>query len=199
MIATIASTLATIQHEPRLLPRLKTILLAASFLCGLAAPFASANCLGKVTQNHPLITMPEVAPRAESPDTVRPALSSPFSIVGLWNLSFYYKGQVVDVAFDAWHDDGTEVLNDYTDPVEGNVCLGVWTQTGPQTYTLTHPSWYFDKNGVLQGTVVIQETVTVSADGNSLNGTYTDNVYDLNGKVLETYSGKLKATRIKPA
>ena len=46
-------------------------------------------------------------------------------IMHYWNVNFLSSGEVVDVAFDAWHSDGTEILNDYPDPIEGNVCLGL--------------------------------------------------------------------------
>jgi hypothetical protein len=51
-------------------------------------------------------------------------------IIGLWDIKFYSGGQLVDEGFDAWHGDGTETLNDTPPPVTGNVCLGVWAQTG---------------------------------------------------------------------
>lgn len=122
----------------------------------------------------------------------------PATIVGLWNITFTSGGEVVDVAFDAWHSDGTEILNDYTNPIEGNVCLGVWVQTGPRTYKLKHPSWSFDTSGNLLGTVIISEKVTVSPDGNSFSGSYTYDVYDTTGKFQIEYTGQVKATRITP-
>lgn len=199
MIAATASTASTNQPQPRRLSRLKQILLTAFLSFGVAVPFASANCLGKgLIQPQSFVAlhaMPAAAERqalAASPDA-----KVSVSIVGLWNLTFLYQGQVVDVAFDAWHQDGTEVLNDYTNPIEGNVCLGVWQQTGPRSYTLKHPSWYFDTNGNLLGTVVIHETITLSPDGNSFTGSYTDDVYDVSGNLLEALSGQLEASRIK--
>jgi hypothetical protein len=102
----------------------------------------------------------------------------------------------VDQAFDVWHSDGTEILNDYTDPIEGNVCLGVWTQTGPETYQLKHPSWTFDINGNLTGTAYILETITVGSGGNEYGGPYTINFFDLSGNPVGTYPGTIKAYRI---
>jgi hypothetical protein len=199
MIGTHTSTAATLQPKPRLLAMAKQLLLTAFLTFGMAVPWASANCLGKgLTQPQLAKNMPAMSALPGHADATDVETTSAVSIVGLWNLKFIYKGDVVDVAFDAWHSDGTEVLNDYTDPVEGNVCLGVWEQTGPSTYKLKHPSWYFDEKGVLQGTVVIYETVTLSNDGNSFSGSYTDDIYDVNNNLLEQLSGPLKATRIKP-
>ena len=200
MNCTNPSTVATLHPKPRVLAVVKQVLLTAFLTFGLAVPFASANCLGKGLTQPPLVpTIPVIQAPAEEPDSARAETSSAATIVGLWNLKFYYQGQIVDVAFDAWHEDGTEVLNDYTDPINGNVCLGVWEKTGPSSYRLKHPSWLFDNNGVLLGTVVIYETITLSKDGTSFNGYYTDDVYDVNGALQEQYEGPLKATRIKPS
>ncbi|MGD0629749.1 MAG: hypothetical protein ABR987_10360 [Terracidiphilus sp.] len=198
MIATNPSTAVNPQPKPRLLARARQLLLAAFLTFGLAVPFASANCLGKaLTQPHSASRMPALSAPAEPSNPTGVEADMAATIVGLWNLNFYYQGQVVDVAFDAWHSDGTEVLNDYTDPIEGNVCLGVWERTGANTYTLKHPSWYFDGNGVLLGTVVIHEIVTISADGNKFSGRYADDIYDVTGNLLEELTGTLAATRIK--
>lgn len=199
MIDTNASTVATTQPKLPLLAGSKQILLTAFLLAGLAVPIASANCLGKgLTQPQRSPVYQATPATQEQGETAAAGPLSLVSITGLWNLNFIYEGQVVDVAFDAWNSDGTEILNDYTDPVEGNVCLGVWEQAGPRTYKLKHPSWYFDNYGNLLGTVVIHEVVTLSQDGNSFTGTYTDDVYDVSGNLLEAYSGQLMATRIKP-
>ena len=102
--------------------------------------------------------------------------------MGLWNVTFYSAGAVVDQAFDVWHSDGTEILNDFTNPIEDNVCLGVWVQTGPQTFKLKHPSWTFDTSGTLTGTAYIVETVTVGPGGNEYAGPYTVYLYDTLGR-----------------
>ena len=194
------------QELPRMLNR---ILTATLLTCGLAVPSASAKCF----QNQPLpLSMPAVTPAQPAlpgasamiaPSRIPQAeaatsSTSSASIVGLWNLTVTSGGQVVDVGFDMWHSDGTEVLNDYTNPIEGNVCLGVWKQTGPRTYKLTHPSWYFDGAGNLLGTVVIHETVVLNGDGNSYTGSSTEDVYDVYGNFQGALTGELSATRIKP-
>jgi len=89
---------------------------------------------------------------SQSPAAVTAPAPGSAAIVGLWNVTFYSAHVLVDQALDAWHSNGTEILNDFTDPIEDNACLGVWTQTGPQTFKLKHPSWTFDINGVLTGT-----------------------------------------------
>jgi hypothetical protein len=135
---------------------------------------------------------------AETPATsVAQTFGTP-SIVGLWQVSFLYDGEVFDEAFDAWHSDGNEVLNDYTNPIEGNVCLGVWEQTGKNTFKLKHPSWTFDSGGNLTGTAIIRETVIVNAGAQSYSGPVTVDVYDLSGNLTATYSEQVEAKRITP-
>jgi len=180
--------------------RSKQILMAA-FLCfGMATPEAHAKCVRDFTQAVETPAIPaEVAPPgnpAAREALLGPSLSS--GIVGLWKVTFSSAGEIVDVAFDAWHSDGTEILNDYTNPIEGNVCLGVWEQTGVRSFRLKHPSWSFDTTGALLGTVVIRENVTLGPDCNSYKGTYRYDIYDTAGAFVTELTGTLTATRIKP-
>ena len=118
------------------------------------------------------------------------------SIVGLWRVTFTVGGQIVDEGFDVWHSDGTEVLNDTVAPSTGNVCLGVWQQTGRRTYKLKHPSWTYDANGVLTGTAIIRENVTIDRSGRTFSGTQTLDVYDLNNNLLFHGEGEITGKRI---
>ena len=191
-----AGARTTVRHIAGRLPILFTLFL--SFV--LASPSAFAACGGRNLARRNALLPTEA--RAELLPSVSAEATSnvvPSSIVGLWNVKFTSGGEVVDVAFDAWHSDQTEILNDYTPPAEGNVCLGVWQQVGVNTYKLKHPSWSFDINGNLLGTVVIRETVKVSSNGNSYSGTYAYDIYDVNGDFLEEFTGTIAATRIRPS
>jgi hypothetical protein len=77
------------------------------------------------------------------------------------------------------------------------VCLGVWRQTGHNTYKLKHPAWNFDASGVLLGTVVLHETITIDTDGKAYNGSFVYDVYDLSGNLISETTGDLKAERIE--
>lgn len=136
------------------------------------------------------------APRIEALD-LKKADASPSGagMVGLWKVVYFSGGVVVDQAFDAWHSDGTETLNDTPPPATGNVCLGVWSQKG-NVYKLNHPSWTFDANGNLNGTAVIRESVTVDSHGNSFSGTFTVDVYDLSNNLLYHVAGTVSGERI---
>ena len=118
------------------------------------------------------------------------------SIVGLWKTTFTSGGQVVDEGFDQWNSDGTEILNDDPPPQTGNVCLGVYVKSAMSTYKLKHPSWTFDANGNVNGTAIIRELVIVGRGGNTYQGTYAIDVYDLQGNHLAQFGGTISATRI---
>jgi len=180
----------------------KAILVGAFLSFGMALPSASAKCFKDFSQalKAPVVSAAVAAPQGQlttNNNNDRGPVGQG-TIVGLWNVTFTSGGQTVDVGFDAWHSDGTEILNDYTNPIEGNVCLGAWTQTGPRTYRLKHPSWAFDTTGTLVGTVWIRETVTVSADCNSYKGNYAYDIYDTTGAFVAEYTGTVAATRIQP-
>jgi hypothetical protein len=119
------------------------------------------------------------------------------AFVGLWDIKLYSEGQFFDEGFDMFHNDGTELLNTQDNPITENVCPGVWEQTGPSTIKVKHPSWYFDTNGNLLGTVIIYETLTLDCD-DTFHGTSTEDVYDLQGNKIGHYTGfTIKGNRIK--
>ena len=183
---------------PQLSRPLTRIILFSLLTCGSVVTPAFAKCFQDLPQSLATPAVSAAAIRFQNPIVESGAPDNSASIVGLWKLTVTSGGQTVDVGFDAWHSDGTEILNDYTNPIEGNVCLGVWKQVGPRTYKLKHPSWFFDTTGTLLGTVVIRETVHLSADGNSYAGTYTYDIYDVSGAFVEELTGELSATRIRP-
>jgi hypothetical protein len=180
--------------------RWKQIVIAAFLSFGVAIPGAHATCVRDFTQAVKTPAVPAaVAPLVDPVATAALLSQNPSSgIVGLWNVTFSSGGKIVDVAFDAWHSDGTEILNDYTNPIEGNVCLGVWEQTGARSFRLKHSSWTFDTTGTLLGTVVIREKVTMSPDFNSYKGTYLYDIYDTTGAFVTELTGTLTARRIQP-
>lgn len=177
----------------------KITVTGALLICAAFAPNAVACSLpGYAALRGPVVLPPALFPAPSASPAGGAALQSSASIVGLWNVTFSSGGSVVDQAFDAWQSDGTEILNDYTNPIEGNVCLGVWTQTGTQTFKLKHPSWTFDSSGNLTGTAYISESVTVDAGGNGYDGLYVINFFDTSGNPVGSYTGTLKAHRVMP-
>jgi hypothetical protein len=125
------------------------------------------------------------------------------SIVGLWDVQFQAAGALYDEGLDVWHSDGTEIMNDLTPPAAGNVCVGVWVQTGPRMFSLRHPFWIFDVSGTtVIGRGTVSESVRLNRNGNSYTGTFSFVFRDLDGNpfvdqpALTDISGELFAKRI---
>jgi hypothetical protein len=166
---------------------------AAAAFCTVLAATGRADCGFSATPRPRLrAAMPQMrTQRAQAPQA-----SDPVSIVGLWKVTFVSDGQVVDEGFDQWHSDGTETLNDNPAPSSGNVCLGVWSTTGPLAFKLKHPSWTFDDAGNLTGTAIIREAVTLDGGGNTFKGSFTVDVFDLSGSQVMHIDGEIMAERI---
>lgn len=100
-------------------------------------------------------------------------------------------GTPVDAGFVTWHDDGTEIMNSGRAPSSGSFCMGVWKQVGSRTYKLNHwalswipdyqpgvtNSWSELPGGIDEafhafGPGNILETITLSRDHNSYQGTF---------------------------
>ncbi|HEV2702105.1 MAG TPA: hypothetical protein VGV09_10775, partial [Steroidobacteraceae bacterium] len=166
------------------------------------------------------------------------------AITGLWKFEFTAKGDTgsnapagalplqdgtpVDAGFATWHDDGTELMNSGRAPASGSFCMGVWKQTGFETYQLNHwalswipdyqpgqtQSWSTLPGGVDEafhafGPTNIQETVTLTNHGNGYVGTFRLTQYvndgtktpitDINGApVAFVIVGTIMGTRISP-
>ena len=144
-----------------------------------------------------LPAMTAIAREWEDPIEDSPNIST---IVGLWDVKFIADNQVVDEGFDQYHSDGTEILNDTPPPATGNVCLGVYENTGPRTLSLKHPSWLYDPtNAFVIGRVTILERITLDRGGRSFTGTFTVQFRDLSGNTFAPdLTGQLKADRITP-
>lgn len=137
------------------------------------------------------------------------------SIVGMWHVLFVahaVNGQdipsnaypTIDNALVVWHSDGTEIMNSFRPPQDGNFCLGVWKQTGRRQYFLNHLPWFANSfpndtnNGIGDptGPTQITEQVTLSPDGNSYSGMFTLRSYGTDGTPGVWFTGVVTATRI---
>lgn len=141
-------------------------------------------------------------------------------IVGLWEVSFVSDGiapnpvpagATVDFGTVQWHDDGTELMvSGGRAPSTGDVCMGVWEQTGPFTYKLKHlalawistdtpPSMGGPGPSPAQflGPAIIREVVTLNRSRDSYQGPFTIDQYDADeSMVLVHISGTVKGTRV---
>ena len=156
------------------------------------------------------------------------------AITGLWKFTFTSDGKhsgpppgaPVDAGFVTWHDDGTEIMNSGRTPVSSSFCMGVWEQVGARVYKLNHwaiswipmyvpgqtNSWSEvggpDSAFQPAGPTNIQETITLSRDGNEYVGTFTITNYLYDGKSVTdantsagqpiVITGTVAATRIEP-
>jgi hypothetical protein len=119
------------------------------------------------------------------------------SIVGLWDVT-YTSGAGNPMSpfetYQQWHSDGLEIETPNFTP---GVCMGTWKQTGARTDQLFHVGFTVG-NPPGSYRFVLRELNTVSIDGNSFDGTYTQTFYDANGTDLTQYDdkGTVHATRL---
>jgi hypothetical protein len=135
--------------------------------------------------------------------------SSP-SIQGMWSFQFISKGNAngtpnipdgaqVDFGYVQYHSDGTEMLNSGTRaPATENFCMGVWEKTGHSSYQVNHFALSYDAvTGILNGKARIQETLTLSAGGTQLTGTFTIDNFNAAGTTIVAHvAGTIIGTRI---
>jgi hypothetical protein len=142
----------------------------------------------------------QARPLAQSPQAATPSIVGYWHIVSLVDPDGGYSTagpNVFDEGFDAWHADGTETLNDISAPPTGNVCIGVWSQTGPLTYVLKHPSWLYDENNTtVIAVATITQEVTLDPGGNSYTGKVTIKAIDLTGADVFDAEASMTAERI---
>ena len=146
------------------------------------------------------VRLPMMQAAADSGD--HPFREGMFPIVGLWHV-IYTNDQdqkTFNDTFDTWHDDGTEFESAYLAPAGGNVCSGVWKQTGPRTVTLHHVGWLFNPyapTATATNTFTLDEIVTVAPGGATYSGTFTFKVWNLDGSPTPAQvTGSIAGTRI---
>jgi hypothetical protein len=101
-----------------------------------------------------------------------------------------------DEALGAWEAGGIEILNDAQAPATGNVCLGIWRQTGVRTFAVTHPGWNFDVNGTLTGSFVAGEAIALARDGRTYRGSISFEFFDVSGSLVDRLTGEVRAERV---
>jgi hypothetical protein len=185
------------------------MLVACIAVCAILAGSARAQC-GSAARKGAALTpglqLPQdlaiSSPRALSQTGFTKAQnddSSEIPITGLWKVVLVSDSKTVDVGFEQWHSDGTEMLNDTPPPASGNVCLGTWEKTGPRTYSLVHPAFNFDSTGTIVVSIFIERVqATIAPDGNSFTGAFTWDSYDFSGHPLPGthLAGAITGTRI---
>jgi len=105
------------------------------------------------------------------------------SIVGLWEFEVrasmdegpFRKGDLIDWGLATWHDDGTEIQFSAGRPYDaGDVCMGVWKQTGRGKFHLNHIALGKDlaTGATFDGLTNIRADVTVDRSDMNFTGTY---------------------------
>ena len=122
-------------------------------------------------------------------------------IVGLWSVQFLIGGQQQDWGYAEWHSDGTEIMNSGgRAPATENFCLGVWRQSGVNTYHLKHFALSYDAtSGALNARVMITEDVTLDATGQNFSGPFSYDIYNAAGTtLLQHVPGTIVGHRVLP-
>lgn len=127
---------------------------------------------------------------------------SRITILGLWKKVWFSEGALNDVGFAHFNAGGTELVNDVGALNGGNnFCIGAWKKVGGRTYELVHPFFVFDDSGKKVIAVAIEKSrATVSRDGNTFQGKWTQDNYDLSGNLIAGFhfDGTIIGTRITP-
>jgi hypothetical protein len=146
--------------------------------------------------------------------------NKPATIVGLWHLiytaTFSTSGPLpVPVvppgppnsfqfleSFKTWHADGTEFENAFLPPAGGNICFGVWEDSGHNTVKLHHIGLMFASDGSLAFIFTVDEKDTVATNGKTYSGSFEFKLWPPvfievgTGKPLQEIKGTTAATRI---
>jgi hypothetical protein len=188
----------------KIVPALSAMALATMF-----APYAHAGCGLYRPVPHAVSWQPQIA----SPRLVLAALTigdeaaTPHepSIVGMWKEKWISEGSEgvkdgseVDASYTQWHSDGTEInVSGLRPPITGDVCLGVWIQTGARTYQLNHLGASYDPTSTkLVGPARIQQWLTLDPKGDSTSGKFTVDQWDEAGNLLAHLQGNIIGTRV---
>ena len=121
-------------------------------------------------------------------------------IAGMWLTDFLLGDgpDRFDQGFQLFHADGTEtMLSNGLPPALGNVCLGVWDQSG-RRIRLRHVAWNWDAEGRLTGTFILLATLRLDHRGQRFEGRWSANSYDLaNNLIPELHAeGVVRGTRV---
>ena len=119
------------------------------------------------------------------------------SIVGLWYVAYTQTdGTLFNHTFKMWHSDGIEFENALLPPSGGDICYGVWKQTGKRSVKLHHIGIGWGPDGKIAFTFTVDEEDTVSEDGKSYTGSFEFSQFDPSGNPGPVIKGTTAATRV---
>lgn len=168
----------------------RSILLSAAAIALMAGSLSAQAC------NLDVIANPgQWAPQVKLPPTLR--TSGKFnSVVGVWQASLTVSGTAFLSVIETWNSDGNEFLSSDKNPIEGNLCQGVWKTVGHRGVQLHHMGWTFDTSGNPTGTLVDDTSVTLDRKFMTYSGTFDFKFYDVNGNLTKEVTGDIAATRL---
>jgi len=126
---------------------------------------------------------------------------------GFWQFTMVDSlGNLMDFGYRTVNESGRGSGTEFTlsfghPPIGGNTCIGVWRKTMVAGhYEGSHYApMYAADHVTFVGTVHRIDEITLSADGQSVSGTFVSTGYDVDGNVLFTRTGESSATRVKVA
>ena len=104
--------------------------------------------------------------------------------------------------FKTWHADGTEFENAFLPPAGGNICFGVWKDSGDGRAKLHHIGLMFAPDGSISNIFTVDETDAVASNDKTYKGNFTMKLwppfYDQVGvgTPVQVIKGTTAATRI---
>ena len=119
------------------------------------------------------------------------------SIVGLWHVVYTQNdGSPFNQTFKMWHSDGIELENALIPPSGGDICYGIWKQTGHRSVKLHHIGVAWGTDNKIAFTFTIDEEDTVSEDGKSYTGNFEFDQFDPSGNPMGVVKGTTAAKRV---
>lgn len=132
------------------------------------------------------------------------------SIVGLWHVIYTAteaSGPFPPTPFQflesykTWHGDRTEFENAFLPPSGGNICFGVWKESGRDSVKLHHIGLMFASDGTISNVFTVDETDTVANNGKTYQGYFDFKLFPASdvlgtGTPLAEVKGTTAATRI---
>ena len=177
---------------------MKSLILAGLAIAGLAAASQRAEaCNPMLGPNYGKHLAPVAMP-AGMTATNGPIGYYGASIVGLWHhVHTASDGTLFLEGYDTWNSDGTENELGNLPPAGGNLCVGVWRQSGKTVTLINHVAWVYDLNNNYMGPLSFTEKNVVSGNGLKYTGTFDAKFFDTNGNLVNEITGTTTADRIR--
>jgi hypothetical protein len=205
----------------QVLGRFSALLVLAGFSLLLTATGTKAGC-GLPYKTGAAPSIPFLSPQGDGSSNHQEGEESnkPASIVGLWHLIYTATSSTSGPipfpvippgppssfqfaeTFKTWHADGTEFENAFLPPTGGNICFGVWEDSGHGSVKLHHIGLMFASDGNISFIFTIDEKNKVAPNGKTYSGTFDFKLWPPffsqvdTGKPLQEVKGTTAGTRI---